>query len=108
VILFVLAIGIAVNLRQVCRLQREVLWIDAFQHGQADRMPMLKPVLLAPMGKMLARRDRELQLSPASMRSILDSVQIRLEEQRDLSRYLVGLLIFLGLLGTFWGLLTTI
>lgn len=109
VILFVLAIGIAVNLRQVWRLQREVLWIDAFQNGHGSRLPDIKPVLLAPMGKMLSKREREvLQLSPASMRSILDSVQIRLEEQRDLSRYLIGLLIFLGLLGTFWGLLATI
>lgn len=109
VILFVLAIGIAVNLRQVWRLQREVLWIESFYRSSPDRPQPIRPVLLAPMGKMLASRERgKLSLSPASMRSILDSVQIRLEEQRDLSRYLIGLLIFLGLLGTFWGLLVTI
>src|SRR5690554_563359 len=109
VIMLVLAIGIAVNLRQVWRLQREVVWIDAFQSGHASHLPNVRPVLLAPMSKVLSRRGREvLQLSPSSTRSILDTVQVRLEEQRDLSRYLIGLLIFLGLLGTFWWLLVTI
>ncbi len=109
VILFVLAIGILVNLRQVWRLQREVLWIDSFSTSDPDKPQYSRPVLLAPMAKMLSSRDRgRLNLSPASMRTILDSVQIRLEEQRDLSRYLIGVLIFLGLLGTFWGLLVTI
>lgn len=109
VILFVLAIGIAVNLRQVWRLQREVIWIESFHQGDPERPALGRPVLLAPMAKMLSSRERgKLNLTPASMRTILDSVQIRLEEQRDLSRYLIGLLIFLGLLGTFWGLLVTI
>ena len=107
VIVFVLAVGIAVNLRQVWRLQREVLWIESFQ--QRPEIEGLRPVLLAPMARLLASRKRgQVHLSPASMRTLLDSVQIRLEEQRDLSRYLIGLLIFLGLLGTFWGLLVTI
>lgn len=109
VILFVLAIGIAVNLRQVWRLQREVLWIESFHQSDPERPTLSRPVLLAPMAKMLSSRERgKLNLAPVSMRTILDSVQIRLEEQRDLSRYLIGLLIFLGLLGTFWGLLVTI
>lgn len=109
VILFVLAIGIAVNLRQVWRLQREVLWIESFYRTDPNRPQLVTPILLAPMSRMLSSRERgKLSLSPASMRTILDSVQIRLEEQRDLSRYLIGLLIFLGLLGTFWGLLVTI
>ena len=88
VILFVLAVGIAVNLRQVWRLQREVLWIEDFQHGEAGPAPGgLKPVLLAPMARLLSTRKRgQFHLSPTSTRSILDSVQIRLEEQRDLSR----------------------
>ncbi len=110
VIVLVLAVGVAVNLRQVWRLQREVLWIEAFQQrADAERALSVRPVLLAPMARLLSSRERgKFHLSPASTRSILDSVQIRLEEQRDLSRYLVGLLIFLGLLGTFWGLLVTI
>ncbi|QID19097.1 flagellar motor protein MotA [Nitrogeniibacter mangrovi] len=108
-ILLVLAVGIGVNLRQVWRLQREVLWVDDFARRPDAPASSARAVLLAPMARLLSSRERgRFHLSPASMRSILDSVQIRLEEQRDLSRYLIGLLIFLGLLGTFWGLLATI
>lgn len=108
VILAVFAAGIFVNLLQVLRLQREVRWIEGYRRSNPER-PLEPPVLLAPMAQMLSRSERRpLSLSPASMRSILDSVHLRLEEQRDLSRYLVGLLVFLGLLGTFWGLLKTI
>lgn len=108
VILAVFAAGIGVNLLQVLRLQREVRWIEGFRRSNPERA-LEPPVLLAPMAQMLSRSERRpLSLSPASMRSILDSVHLRLEEQRDLSRYLVGLLVFLGLLGTFWGLLKTI
>ena len=108
VILLAFLIGIAVNLRQVNKLQQEVDWIETYRRSSPDRK-IGTPVLLAPMAQMLKRSDRRPQsLSTASMRSILDSVHLRLEEQRDLSRYLIGLLIFLGLLGTFWGLLRTI
>lgn len=108
-ILFVLLVGIVVNLRQVWRLQREVLWLEAFQQTERGDPTQFKPVLLASMAHLLASRQRgRIQLSPTSMRTMLDGVLTRLEEQRDLSRYIVGLLIFLGLLGTFWGLLTTI
>lgn len=108
VILLAFVIGIAVNLRQVTKLQQEVDWIDTYRRSSPDRK-IGSPVLLAPMAQMLKRSDRRpLSLSTASMRSILDSIHLRLEEQRDLSRYLIGLLIFLGLLGTFWGLLRTI
>jgi hypothetical protein len=109
VILAVLAVGIGVNLRQVIRLQREVRWMEAFRRASPERPVSVKPVLLASMARVLTSRERgKFHLTPMSMRSILDSVQIRLEEQRDLSRYIIGLLIFLGLLGTFWGLLITI
>jgi hypothetical protein len=108
-ILFVLAVGIAVNLRQVWRLQREVLWLDDFAQRPDAPTTAARPVLLAPMARLLTSRERgRFHLSPTSTRSILDGLQIRLDEQRDLSRYLIGLLIFLGLLGTFWGLLATI
>lgn len=108
VILAVFAIGITANLRQVLRLQREVDWIEAYRRSSPERT-LETPVLLAPMARMLSQGGRKPQtLSTQSMRSILDSIHLRLEEQRDLSRYLVGLLIFLGLLGTFWGLLITI
>jgi hypothetical protein len=76
---------------------------------RSTRTARMRHRWLAPMAQMLARTERRpLSLSPASTRSLLDSVHLRLEEQRDLSRYLVGLMIFLGLLGTFWGLLKTI
>lgn len=109
VILLVLASGIVVNLRQVNVLSREVDWIEDFRRSDPERNPTNPPRLLAPMARMLVGRERgRSALSSASMRTLLDSVQLRLEESRDLSRYLIGLAIFLGLLGTFWGLLATI
>jgi hypothetical protein len=109
VILAVLAAGVIVNLRQVLVLSRDVRWIEAYRRASPDRAPAGRPRLLAPMARMLEGREHgRSALSAASMRSLLDSVQVRLEESRDLSRYLIGLAIFLGLLGTFWGLLVTI
>lgn len=109
VILTVLAVGILVNLRQVWLLDREVDWMEAFRRSDPNRPPTQKPRLLASMARLLAGRERgRAALSAPSLRSILDSVYLRLEESRDLSRYLIGLSIFLGLLGTFWGLLVTI
>ena len=108
-ILLVFAVGIVVNLRGVARLQTEVRWIEAFRRSSPERKQSITPKLLSPMANLLSQSERKPQsLSTASMRSLLDSVYLRLEEQRDLSRYLTGLLIFLGLLGTFWGLLRTI
>jgi hypothetical protein len=108
VILAVLVFGIFVNLRQVLLLSREVQWIETFKRSDPNR-PLPKPKLLAPMARMFGSRERaKFSLSTPSLRSILDSVYLRLEESRDLSRYLIGLSIFLGLLGTFWGLLVTI
>jgi hypothetical protein len=109
VIVAVFVVGLAVNLAQVLRLQREVKWIESLRRSGPDRAAQGTPVLLAPMAKMFGKNERKPQsFSTASTRTILDSVYLRLEEQRDLSRYLIGLLIFLGLLGTFWGLLITI
>ncbi|MET0226370.1 MAG: hypothetical protein ABW187_08025 [Dokdonella sp.] len=102
VILAVLAAGIVVNLRQVFVLSRDVAWIDAFRRSNPEQRAPGKPRLLAPMARMLDGRERgRAALSAPSMRTILDSVQLRLEESRDLSRYLISLAIFLGLLGTF-------
>ena len=109
VILSVLLFGIGVNLRQVLLLSREIEWIETFKRSDPQRPLPIKPKLLAPMARMFGGRERaKVSLSAPSLRSILDSVYLRLEESRDLSRYLVGLAIFLGLLGTFWGLLVTI
>jgi hypothetical protein len=109
VILLVLLAGIAVNLRQVLALNRDIDWIEHYRRANPERPVKGEPRLLAPMARMLAGRERgKLALSPSSMRTVLDGVYLRLEEARDLSRYLIGLAIFLGLLGTFWGLLGTI
>ncbi|MEO3389171.1 MotA/TolQ/ExbB proton channel family protein [Mesorhizobium sp. CAU 1741] len=102
-ILGVLAVGILLVFGQVLRLFREVRWVNSFRAGTQAR----DPVLLAPM-KALLGRSSAMSLSTTSMRSILDSIATRLDESRDISRYLTGLLVFLGLLGTFWGLLQTI
>jgi hypothetical protein len=109
VIAAVLLLGIAWTIRQVLALTREVEWIEGFRNpvkGAPSRRP---PVLLGPMAQMLASRKSErLSLSAMAMRSVLDGISSRLDEQREISRYATGLLIFLGLLGTFWGLLLTI
>jgi hypothetical protein len=111
-ILMVLLLGIIWNLRQVTRLQPEVGWIEGFQAGRLRAGPLPTPRLLAPMASMLASRgargNERLSLSATATRSLLDSLASRLDESRELSRYMTGLLIFLGLLGTFWGLLLTV
>jgi biopolymer transport protein ExbB/TolQ len=107
VILAVLAAGVAVNLRQVLVLGREIEWTARFRRSGPERAARLKPRLLAPVARLLEGHKRS-PFSAQSMHTVLDSVQLRLEESRDLSRYLIGLAIFLGLLGTFWGLLVTV
>lgn len=105
-IFFVLAIGIILTLRQVIRLFREVRWVNALPRGTADKVS--QPVLLAPMATLLGDRPAGATISTLTLRAILDSIGTRLDEARDTARYLTGLLIFLGLLGTFWGLLATV
>jgi hypothetical protein len=107
-ILGVLALGILFNFRQIVSLNAEIAWIDKFRANRPALSNEAPPRLLAPMAKMLGERTGRFSLSPSSMRSLLDSIGSRMDESRDLSRYLVGLLIFLGLLGTFWGLLQTV
>lgn len=103
-ILAALLLGVAYIVRQVVSLRREVRWLEAYQNN--EQAP--EPNLLGPMARMLSGRKGRLSLSALSMRSLLDGIAARLDEQRELSRYLIGLLIFLGLLGTFWGLLHTV
>src|SRR5579883_3497355 len=105
-IFFVLAIGIVLALRQVIRLFREIRWVNALPEGFADKVK--PPVLLAPMATLLGDRPAGTTISTTTLRTILDSIGTRLDEARDTGRYLTGLLIFLGLLGTFWGLLATV
>ncbi len=108
IIVFVLVLGIAENFRQVLILNPEVAWIRSFRSDRPSA-PTRRLRLLTPMIAMLGeRKSGRLQLSASATRALLDGISSRLEESRDLSRYLVGLLIFLGLLGTFWGLLETV
>ncbi len=105
-IFFTLAIGIFLSFRQIFRLFPEVKWVNSLQDGtQTNVRP---PILLAPVAGLLRERIGEAVITPSSMRSILDSVGNRLDEAKDTSRYLTGLLVFLGLLGTFYGLLETV
>jgi hypothetical protein len=106
-ILGVLLLGIIYIFRQVALLIPEVAWIESFRNNQGHAY-QTPPKLLAPMAAMLGERKGQFSLSALSLNSLLDGISSRLEESRDLSRYLIGLLIFLGLLGTFWGLLQTI
>ncbi len=107
-ILGVLLLGIIYNFRQVLMLSPEVHWIERFRRRSPTLSETRPPRLLAPMATMLGERRDSLSLSTLAMRSLLDGIASRLDESRDLSRYTIGLLIFLGLLGTFWGLLETV
>jgi methyl-accepting chemotaxis protein len=104
----VLSAGVLYAFQQVLRLYPEIRWVNAFRIADPGLAISHRPVLLAPMATMLRDRTGSLSLSATSMRSIMDSIGSRLDEARDTGRYLVGLLVFLGLLGTFWGLLDTI
>ncbi|WEJ58018.1 flagellar motor protein MotA [Devosia sp. FJ2-5-3] len=105
-IFFALFVGIFLSFRQIFRLFPEVKWVNSLQDG--DVAQVRPPVLLAPVAGLLRERIGEAIITPSSMRSILDSVGNRLDEAKDTSRYLTGLLVFLGLMGTFYGLLETV
>lgn len=103
---FVFVIGVLSCIWQVLQLGQSVSWIEAFVQGRADQGDA--PRLLAPLAALLRARGAEMQISASSSRSILDSVATRIDEARDITRYIANLLIFLGLLGTFFGLATTV
>ncbi len=110
-ILGVLAVGIIYNLRQAGVIAPAVRWVESFRESvdpARARMPR-PPTLISAMSKLLLDADtRSSRLSPESSRAILDSIGTRMDEGRELGRYLMNLLVFLGLLGTFWGLLETV
>jgi hypothetical protein len=107
-IIGVLVIGILLSFRQVLRLFPEVTWVNSSRLADPGIAVERPPALLAPMAALLGDRLGRMAISTQMMRGILDSIATRLDEARDLSRYLTGLLIFLGLLGTFWGLIETV
>ncbi|WP_020180645.1 hypothetical protein [Methylopila sp. M107] len=105
----VLFIGILLTFRQVVRLFPEVRWVNDFRMSEPGLALREEPRLLAPMASLLGDRlTSGAPIGTALMRSILDSIGTRLDEAREIGRYLTGLLVFLGLLGTFWGLLETV
>ena len=108
VILATLGIGILFVFRQILRLTPERNWLLSIQKTGSLDTPEKRPILLATVYAMLADSRHDAQLSALSLRSVLDGVAARLDEGREISRYMIGLLVFLGLLGTFWGLLQTI
>ena len=101
----VASIGVILGLRQVVRLFREVRWVNALRFPSVNPP---QPILLAPLATVFKPGIDEPAISTLTLRAILDAVGSRLDESRELARYLTGLLIFLGLLGTFWGLLQTV
>lgn len=109
VILAALLIGVIFIFRQVLMLKGEIAWVESFRQSDKPAPESVAPPrLLAPMAALFEGEESAMKLSALSMRSLLDSIAARLDEGRDISRYMIGLLIFLGLLGTFWGLLSTI
>jgi len=108
-IIAVLLIGTILSFRQVIRLYPEVAWVNNFRIADPGLALDRRPVLLAPMAAILGReRTGRMSISQQTMRHLLDSIATRLDEARDISRYMTGLLVFLGLLGTFWGLIETV
>ncbi|MEN8197441.1 MAG: flagellar motor protein MotA [Pseudomonadota bacterium] len=109
VILLVLLFGIIHSFRNVASLRREITWIESFRRDQAAITSNISPRLLSPMATMLGEKAAgRFTLSTTAMRTLLDGIWSRLDERRELARYIIGLLVFLGLLGTFWGLLETV
>jgi uncharacterized protein YneF (UPF0154 family) len=108
VIIAVLFIGIVLSVRQVARLYPEIAWVNNFRLADPGLAVDRPPVLLAPMAAILGSRVGRMAMSSQLMRGILDSIATRLDEARDILRYMTGLLVFLGLLGTFWGLIETV
>ena len=108
VIIATALIGVAFIFRQTWRLVPEAKWLSDIQKTNTISLSAPRPVLLATVHVMLSDASEDGQLSALSLRSVLDGVAARLDEAREISRYFIGLLVFLGLLGTFWGLLQTI
>ena len=107
-IIGVLLVGILLAFRQVIRLFPEIAWVNSFRLADPGLAIERPPVLLAPMAAILGDHAGRMAISSQTMQSLLDSIATRLDEARDMLRYMTGLLIFLGLLGTFWGLIETV
>lgn len=107
-IAFVFVLGVLACFWQVWQLIQSVRWIEHFAQDREAGFQSNAPLLLAPLATLLRSRGKRMQINTTSTRSILDSVATRIDEAREITRYIVNLLIFLGLLGTFYGLATTV
>lgn len=107
-IAFVFVLGVFTCFWQVFILIQSVSWIEDFVGHGPGAETQRAPRLLAPLASLLRSRGQRMQISSSSSRSILESVATRIDEARDITRYLTNLLIFLGLLGTFYGLATSV
>ena len=107
-IFLVFVIGVLATFWQVIQLNRSIVWIEGFAGDVPGHEATVPPALLVPLAALLRGRGRGSKISSSSASSILDSVATRLDELRDITRYIITLLIFLGLLGTFYGLATTV
>jgi hypothetical protein len=106
-IILAMLIGIVLSFHQVIRLFSEISWVNKYR-ADPKLATARPPKLLAPIAALLGERSDNASISAQTMRAILDSLSTRLDEARDSTRYLIGLLVFLGLLGTFWGLIETV
>ena len=107
-IFLVFVLGVFATFWQLIQLNRSIIWIEGFAADRAGHEATIPPALLLPLAALLRGRGRGSKISSSSASSILDSVATRLDELRDITRYIISLLIFLGLLGTFYGLATTV
>ena len=108
VLIAVWLIGIAYIILQTLRLSPEIKWIREVQRNRLAVREMEPPPLMGALARLMESRTTPLSLTPTALRAVLDGIAVRLDESREIARYFTGLMIFLGLLGTFWGLLKTV
>jgi len=108
VLIGVWVIGVIYIFVQTLRLSPEIRWVQAVQRNRMAAKDIEPPPLMGSLARMMESRATPLSLTPTALRAVLDGIAVRLDESREIARYFTGLLIFLGLLGTFWGLLKTV
>jgi hypothetical protein len=108
VLIAVWLIGIAYIVAQTINLAPPIRWMHEVQRNRRAATDMDPPPLMKSLARLMEARSTPLVLSPTALRAVLDGIAVRLDETREVARYFIGLLIFLGLLGTFWGLLKTV
>jgi len=101
-------VGVAYIILQTLRLAPEIAWVQAVQRSRLAVNELDPPPLMGSLARLMEDRATPLMLTPTALRAVLDGIAVRLDEKREIARYFTGLMIFLGLLGTFWGLLRTV